>query len=126
MNKNYLIKRKNNSFFSVIINNIKKIFNNHKAKILNDNIKEKNYDRKKEKFSHYIKNVNKEKIDLFNFQILYRNGKIKEEDMTSEQSAELCSLYDKQIMDLRKSNEIRIQQLLKYKKIKEHSSFFNP
>lgn len=118
MNKNYLIKRKNNSFFSVIINNIKKIFNNHKAKILNDNIKEKNYDRKKEKFSHYIKNVNKEKIDLFNFQILYRNGKIKEEDMTSEQIAELCSLYDKQIMDLRKSNEIRLQQLLKYKKNK--------
>lgn len=38
--------------------------------------------------------------------------------MTSEQSAELCSLYDKQIMDLRKSNEIRIQQLLKYKKNK--------
>lgn len=47
MNKNYLIKRKNNSFFSVIINNIKKIFNNHKAKILNDNIKKKIMTEKK-------------------------------------------------------------------------------
>ena len=46
----------------------------------------------------------------------YRNGEIKEEQLTQEQINSLSALYDKQIANLRKSNQIRKQKLLEYRK----------
>ena len=52
------------------------------------------------------------KIKQLKLQKQYRSGQIKEE----EQVNSLCALYDKQIANLRKSNEIRKQKLLEYRR----------
>ena len=51
------------------------------------------------------------KIKLLKLQKQYRSGEIKEEELTQEQVNSLCALYDKQIANLKKSNEIRKQKL---------------
>ena len=61
---------------------------------------------------NFIHGSNGEIIEL---QRLYREGKIKEEDMTYEQKDALNKLYDKQIEDLRLSNEYRKRKLLEYR-----------
>lgn len=52
---------------------------------------------------------------LFKLQEQYRNGQIKEENLSTDQIDKLCKLYDSQIEKLRKSNELRKQRILKYK-----------
>ena len=46
----------------------------------------------------------------------YRSGEIKEDDLTEEQINSLCALYDRQIANLRNSNEMRKQKLLEYRR----------
>ena len=53
---------------------------------------------------------------LLKLQNQYRSGEVKEEDLTVEQVSSLCKLYDKQIANLRKSNEIRKQKLLEHRR----------
>ena len=67
-------------------------------------------------FIEEIKNVENEETKLLKFQKQYRCGKIKEEELTEEQVKSLCALYDKQINNLKKSNEIRKQKLLEYRR----------
>ena len=43
----------------------------------------------------------------------YRSGKIREEELSKEQVDMLCALYDKQISQLRKSNAILKNNLIK-------------
>ncbi len=57
-----------------------------------------------------------DKTELLKLQKQYRSGIIKEEDLTEEQIKSLCDLNDKQIADLKKSNEIRKQKLLEYRR----------
>jgi hypothetical protein len=59
----------------------------------------------------FIQN-NKELLEL---QSKYHRGEIKESDLTSEQIRAISDLYDKQIKELRASNEVRKQRLLKYR-----------
>jgi hypothetical protein len=61
---------------------------------------------------NFIYDSNAEIIEL---QRQYREGKIKEEDLSNEQIIELSALYDKQISELRLSNEYRKKKLLKYR-----------
>lgn len=68
-------------------------------------------------FIESIRNIENEETKLLKLQQQYRRGEIKEETLTKEQVNALCSLYDKQIANLRKSNEIRKKNLLEYKKI---------
>lgn len=82
--------------------------------ISNDNIV-KNENNKSE-FIERLKTIEDEDTLLLKLQKQYRSGKIKEEDLTEEQKNSLCVLYDRQIADLRKSNEIRKNKLLQYKK----------
>ena len=63
-----------------------------------------------------IRNIENEETKLLKLQQQYRRGEIKEETLTKEQVNALCSLYDKQFANLRKSNEIRKKNLLEYKK----------
>ena len=63
-----------------------------------------------------IKNIEDEETLLLKLQKKFRSGEIKEEELTEEQVKSLCELYDKQIANLRKSNEIRKQKLLEYRK----------
>lgn len=57
----------------------------------------------------------KDTNELLELQGKYRSGEIKESDLTSEQLKALNNLYDKQIRELRATNEARKQRLLKYR-----------
>ncbi len=67
-------------------------------------------------FVESIRNIEDEETKLLKLQKQYRSSEVKEEDLTEEQKGSLCSLYDKQIANLRKSNEIRKQRLLEYRR----------
>ena len=68
----------------------------------------------------FIHGSNAEIIEL---QKQYREGKVKEEDLSQEQIIELNALYDKQIEELRLSNEYRKKKLLEYReKMKKASA----
>lgn len=117
-----LVKVNENSIFYKIKSFFRNLF--HKDKeieniipnetISNDNIVKDDY--KKSTFIESLKNIENEDTLLLKLQKKYRSGEIKEEDLTEEQKSSLCDLYDKQIADLRKSNEIRKNKLLQYKK----------
>jgi len=70
----------------------------------------------KNAFMESIKNIENEETKLLKLQKQYRSGEIKEEELTQEQVRSLCALYDKQIANLKKSNEIRKQKLLEYRR----------
>ena len=63
-----------------------------------------------------IRNIENEETKLLKLQKQYRSGEIKEEELTEEKVNSLCALYDKQIENLRKSNENRKQKLLEYRR----------
>ena len=73
-------------------------------------------EEKKSKFLESIKNIENEETILLKLQKQYRNGEIKEEDLTEEQKKSLYDLYDKQIANLKKSNEFRKNKILQYRK----------
>ena len=109
-----LVKINENSIFYKIKQFFKKLF--YKKETINNITVETNKvilqnDNKKNKFMEEIKNIEDEETLLLKLQKKFRSGEIKEEELTS-----LCELYDKQIANLRKSNEIRKQKLLEYRK----------
>lgn len=63
-----------------------------------------------------IKNIEDEEILLLRLQNKFRGREIKEEELSNEQINSLCALYDKQIANLKKSNEMRKQTILKYRR----------
>ena len=73
-------------------------------------------ENKKNSFMESIKNIEDEETKLLKLQKQYRSGEIKEEELSEEQVNSLCKLYDKQIANLRKSNEIRKQRILEYRR----------
>ena len=102
---------------------IKKFFRNlfHKNEIIIEvNNVERHIEIEKENaknfFMEAIKNIEDDETKLLKLQKQYRSGEIKEEELTEEQVASLCSLYDKQIANLKKSNEMRKQKLLEYRR----------
>lgn len=106
-----------------ILYKIKKFFKNlfNKNTTNNYNIIEETEslvasENKKNSFMESIKNIEDEETKLLKLQKKYRSGEIKEEELTEEQVNSLCALYDKQIANLRKLNEIRKQKLLEYRK----------
>ena len=116
-----LITVNENSIFYKIKTFLKNLFNPRK-KVENVlrveeavNIKSENQNNI-DSFIESIRNIENEETKLLKLQQQYRRGEIKEETLTKEQVNALCSLYDKQIAPLRKSNEIRKKNLLEYKK----------
>ena len=71
---------------------------------------------KRNSFMEEIKKIEDEETILLKLQKSYRSGEIKEKDLSEEQITSLYKLYDKQIANLKKSNEIRKQRLLEYRK----------
>ena len=69
-----------------------------------------------DKFMEEIKKIEDGETLLLKIQKKYRSGEIKEEELSDEQVNSLCALYDKQIANLKKSNEIRKQRLLEYRR----------
>lgn len=118
-NEKSLVKINENSIFYKIKQFFKKLF--YKKETINNITVETNKvilpnDNKKNKFMEEIKNIEDEETLLLKLQKKFRSGEIKEEELTEEQVESLCELYDKQIANLRKSNEIRKQKLLEYRK----------
>ena len=71
---------------------------------------------KKNAFMEEIRKVEDEETELLKLQKQYRRGEITENELTDEQVNSLCELYDKQISDLKKSNEMRKKRLLEYRR----------
>ena len=116
-----LITVNENSIFYKIKTFLKNLFNPRK-KVENVlrveeavNIKSENQNNI-DSFIESIRNIENEETKLLKLQQQYCRGEIKEEKLTKEQVNALCSLYDKKIANLRKSNEIRKKNLLEYKK----------
>lgn len=105
-----------------IFNKIKMFFKNlfSKNNVIDNNCytieDKKNNENIKKSFMESIRNIEDEETKLLKLQKQYRNGEIKEEELTEEQVNSLCTLYDKQIANLRKSNQIRKQKLLEYRR----------
>ena len=115
-----LVKVNVNSIFYKIKHFFKSIFSKNKSATSTEacNIQSEK-ENKRYSFIEEIKKIEDENTILLKLQTKYRNGEIKEEDLTQEQINSLCSLYDKQISDLKKLNEIRKQKLLEYRKNKQ-------
>jgi len=112
-----LVQINKNSIFYKIKRFLKKIFNGNN--MISDNYttaeKTKSLEEdKREAFLKNIKNIETEETILLKLQKQYRSGEIKEEELSEEQVNSLCNLYDIQITNLRKSNEIRKQKLLNH------------
>mgnify|MGYP001862906822 CR=1 FL=1 len=116
-----LVQTKENGIFY----KIKKFFNNLFGKNKEEtnsytNIKEnetvKENANNRDSFIESIRNNTTERSKILELQKQYRSGKIKEEELSEEQINSLCKLYDEQIAELRKSNEIRKQRILEYKR----------
>ena len=57
-----------------------------------------------------------EETSLLKLQRQYDSGNIKVDDLSDSQMKDLIKLYKKQISELSKSNEVRKQKLLQYRK----------
>ena len=68
-----------------------------------------------------IKKIENEETILLKLQYKYRSGEIKEEELTEEQLNSLCKLYGKQIANLKKSNNIKKQKLLEYRRLQTNN-----
>lgn len=113
-----LIEINESSIFYKIKNFFRKLFKKQKV----DNTVSETFsnnkienDTQKQKFLETIKNIEDEETELLKLQKQYRKGEIKEEDLTETQYKSLCDLYDRQISNLKKSNEIRKQKILQYR-----------
>ena len=119
-NEKSLVKVNENSIFYKIKQFFKNLF--HKKEVVNTYLETENInndradDDRRNKFIDEIKKVDDEETLLSKLQKKYRSGEIKEEEMTEEQIKSLCALYDKQIAKLRKSNKLRKQKILEYRK----------
>ena len=115
-----LLKVNENSTFYKIKLFFKKLFSRNESIVTDISVTENNIVRsdedKNNTFMEEIKKIEDEETILLKLQKKYRNGEIKEEDLTEEEVNSLCELYDKQISALKKSNEIRKQKLLEYRK----------
>lgn len=109
---------------NVIFYKIKQFFKNlfYKKEVVNTYIATENINSNREnedrrnKFFDEIKKIDDEETLLLKLQRKYRSGEIEEEEMTEEQIKSLCALYDEQIAKLKKSNKLRKQKILEYKK----------
>ena len=112
-----LVMIKENSIFY----KIKKFFRNlfYRETIVNEEsvieANKLNQYLSKSKFIESLKNIEDEETKLLKLQKQYRLGEIKEEDLTKEQVTLLCDLYDKQLAEIKKSNELRRKRLIEYR-----------
>lgn len=116
-----LIKINENSIFYKIKRFICKIFKKNTREDSNIGYKNNNsnLEDKQKTFNEYIKNTENEETKILKLQKQYRNGEIKDDDLSIQQIQDLCNLYDKQIERVKKSNEIKRRKILEYKRTTE-------
>ena len=115
-----LVQVNENGIFYKIKSFFKNLFNrnntNNNYAIVKEDKSIVESENTKNAFMESIKNIENEETKLLKLQKQYRSGEIKEEELTQEQVNSLCALYDRQIANLKKSNEIRKQKLLEYRR----------
>lgn len=116
-----LVQVNENSIFYKIKRFFKNLFNKNAYTTDNYVVIENNNssiesENKKNSFIESIRNIEDEETKLLKLQRQYRSGEIKEEELTEEQVNSLCTLYDRQIADLKESNKMRKQRLLEYRR----------
>jgi len=114
-----LVKVNLNSIFYKLKQLFKKLFHKNepdKALVAETPINNIKKGDNTNKFLEELKIIEDEETILLKLQKKYRSGEIKEENLSPEQVKSLCELYDRQISDLRRSNERRKQKLLEQRK----------
>lgn len=114
-----LIEVNENSIFYKIKCFFRNLFNKNKTaenSTAIENVVEDSIENNRNSFIEFIKKIEDDETLILKLQNKYRNGEIREEDMTEEQINSLCALYDKQIANLKESNDIRKQKLLEYRR----------
>jgi len=101
-------------FFRNLFNKKEVIDNSVDVYTTTNIVKEK--ENSKNSFMGDINNIENEETKLLKLQKQYRTGEIQEKDLTEEEISSLCTLYDKQISNLKKTNEIRKQKILDYRR----------
>lgn len=111
-----LVKINENSIFYRIKKFFRNLFSrkeNNIEPVVDIEVKEEN---NKNSFMEDIKNIENEETKLLKLQKQYHSGAITEKDLTDKQLKDLTNLYKKQNEEIRKSNTIREQKLLEYRR----------
>ena len=66
-------------------------------------------------FMEYVKSIEDEETKLLKLQRQYENGEVNRNQLSKEQVSALTDLYKRQIRDLEKSNENRIQKIMQHR-----------
>ncbi len=116
-----LVQINENSIFYKIKRFFKNLFNKNanttdEYAVIEGNNNSVESENRENFFMESIRNIEDEETKLLKLQRQYRSGEIKEEELTEEQVNLLCRLYDRQIENLKKSNNMRKQKLLEYRK----------
>lgn len=74
------------------------------------------FNSSKTAFMRTIRNIENEETRLLELQRKYESKEIDEKNLSIEQIMKLLDLYHKQIAELEKSNRIKREKILKYKK----------
>jgi len=104
------------SVFNKIKVFFQKIFRRSEQTTDNTNIEIKKAEEEKNAFKESIKNTEDSQTELLKLQKKFRNGEIKEGELSQEQIDKLCELYDMQIQSLKLSIEIRKKRIEEYRK----------
>lgn len=117
---NSLIKVNNNNIFYKIKRFFKDLLKkeNKESLLQTENTADayKKINEQKNAFMESITNIENEETKLLKLQKQYKERKIKAKDLTLEQIDSLCALYKKQNEELKKSNKIRKEKLLQYRR----------
>ena len=115
-----LVKVNEKNIFYKIKNFFRSLFYKTNNNVESINVTEtttiNNQESTKSSFIEEIRTIENEETKLLKLQKKFRSGEIKEEELSDEQVNSLCALYDKQIANLKNSNEIRKQKLLEHRR----------
>ena len=118
--KSLMVVKENNIFYRIRSFFLKLFRKNaiteNQTKIANEKNYEVQSNKQKDSFVEYIRNIENEETKLLNLQKQYDNRLIETNDLSRDQIKQLINLYKKQISELKKSNELRKEKLLSYRK----------
>lgn len=115
VNENGIFYKIKMFFMNILKKKEENITSKEEVKTVETNVSEESKNQQSD-FMKNVKTIEDDETRLLKLQQQYRNGEIKEEDMTEEQVQKLCDLYDRQISELERSNEARKKKLLEYRR----------
>ena len=107
-----LVEKSKKSIFAKIKNFLKNIFSKKEINNQDENVSVENNNE----FKENIKITENEETRLLDLQRKYHNGEIEGDSLTNEQIDALCSLYDKQIEEIKKTIKMKEEQIAEYKR----------